>query len=47
MEKEDILLLVVASAKDEPLTPVQLQKTLFLIDKQCQGRIPRLIILRV
>ena len=40
MEKEDILLLVVASAKDEPLTPVQLQKTLFLIDKQCQGRIP-------
>ena len=40
MEKEDILLLVVASAKDEPLTPIQLQKTLFLIDKQCQGRIP-------
>ena len=40
MKKEDVLLLVVASAKDEPLTPVQLQKVLFLIDKQCHGRIP-------
>ena len=40
MEKEDILLLVVASATDEPLTPVQLQKALFLISEQCRGRIP-------
>lgn len=31
MESKDFLLLVVASAKDKPLTPVQLQKSLFLI----------------
>ena len=40
MGKEDILLLVVASAKDEPLTPVQLQKSLFLIDRECRDKIP-------
>ena len=40
MEKEDILLLVAASAKDEPLTPVQLQKALFLIGERCGDRLP-------
>ena len=33
MEKQDFLLLVVAAAKDGPLTPVQLQKSLFLIER--------------
>ena len=33
MDRKDFLLLVVASAKGESLTPVQLQKALFLIGK--------------
>ena len=36
MQKEDFLLMVVASGKDEPLTPVQLQKSLFLISEHKQ-----------
>ena len=37
MQKEDFLLMVVASGKDEPLTPVQLQKSLFLIGEHKDG----------
>lgn len=33
MEKKDFLLLVVAAGEGRPLTPVQLQKTLFLIER--------------
>lgn len=40
MKKEDFLLLVVAAGKDEPLTPVQLQKSLFLIGEQGIPEIP-------
>lgn len=33
MEKKDFLLLVVAAGEGQPLNPVQLQKTLFLIER--------------
>ena len=33
LEGKDFLLLVVAAAEAEPLTPVQLQKALFLINE--------------
>ena len=33
MERKDFLLLVVAAGKEKPLTPVQLQKSLFLISE--------------
>ena len=33
MDDRDFLLLVVASGKDKALTPVQLQKSLFLLGK--------------
>lgn len=37
MEKKDFLLLVVAAGDGKPLTPVQLQKTLFLVE---QAKLP-------
>jgi len=33
MDRKDVLLLVIAAAEGNPLSPVQLQKTLFLIGK--------------
>ena len=33
MKKEDFLLVVVAAAEGEPLTPVQLQKSVFMVSK--------------
>ena len=33
MKKEDLLLVVIAAAEGEPLTPVQLQKSLFMVSK--------------
>ena len=37
MDKEDFLVMVVAAGKDKPLTPVQVQKSLFLIAQQVPG----------
>ncbi len=37
MERKDWTLLVIASAKGEPLSPVQLQKSLFLIGENVPG----------
>ena len=34
MKREDLLLLVVAAGEDKPLTPVQLQKSLFLLGQE-------------
>ena len=39
MQKEDILLMVLDAGQDQPFTPVQLQKALFLIGNQCVGRL--------
>lgn len=41
MEKKDFLLLVVAAGDGRPLTPVQLQKTLFVIDRAKLPETPR------
>ena len=40
MDREDILLVVVAAGNGTPLTPVQLQKSLFLISENLKGEIP-------
>ena len=40
MDRKDILLVVVASGNGTPLTPVQLQKSLFLISENLKGEIP-------
>ena len=40
LDRRDILLLVIAAAEGKPLTPVQLQKTLFLIGKASLSGIP-------
>lgn len=34
MNKEDLLLMVIAEAQDKGLTPIQLQKTLFLVGQE-------------
>ena len=35
LKREDWVLVVLAAAKGDPLTPVQLQKGLFLLEKRC------------
>ena len=40
MHREDFLLMVVAAGGGTPLTPVQLQKCLFLIRENLKGEIP-------
>ncbi len=40
MDREDFLLIVVAAGGVPPLTPVQLQKSLFLINENLRGEIP-------
>ena len=40
MDREDFLLIVVAAGGGTPLTPVQLQKSLFLIGENLKGEIP-------
>ena len=40
MDKRDFVLMVVAAGGNIPLTPVQLQKSLFLVSKNLQGEIP-------
>lgn len=42
MERKDFLLLVVAAGKSQPLTPVQLQKSLFLIERANLCEAPKL-----
>ena len=37
MERQDFLLMAVAAAEGKPLTPVQLQKSLFMISKNLKG----------
>ena len=40
MDKKDALLLVIAAGEDTPLTPVQLQKSLFLVGKSNLSDLP-------
>ena len=40
MDREDFLLMVVAAGGGMPLTPVQLQKCLFLVGENLKGEIP-------
>ena len=42
MDKKDFLLLVIAAGDGTPLTPVQLQKSLFLVGENLKGEIPDL-----
>ena len=42
MDRKDFLLMVIAAGSGTPLTPVQLQKSLFLISENLKGEIPDL-----